>query len=312
MHTSAQDAMQLPWPTGAIAYRSDRVITLLLYAQDMRGLGHITRTVTIAGHLLEAYRDTVAYIATRSAYIQNTPLPRGCDYVKLPSRHTPRHIERPPDDDEESKAHFRRLRGLALGLAPNLVLVDHEPLGTNAEFKAGLWALKAASPETKFIFGLRDIMDDEARIQAEWHATGVYDALENLYDGIAVYGSPHLYDVAKAYAIPESVWPKLHYCGYVVRDRPNGDPDALRRQFGLREDSRLVLGAVGSGYDGYPVLDAVLSGLMRLSARHPELEAILVTGPFMPPEEQEALRARATPWCRVVTRADSFQLMGIA
>ena len=43
--------------------RSSR--TLLLYAQDNQGLGHVTRTLTIARHLLAAYPDTVAYIATR-------------------------------------------------------------------------------------------------------------------------------------------------------------------------------------------------------------------------------------------------------
>ena len=40
--------------------------TLLLYAQDHKGLGHITRTLTITRHLLAAYPSAVAYVATES------------------------------------------------------------------------------------------------------------------------------------------------------------------------------------------------------------------------------------------------------
>src|SRR5207249_3879354 len=81
-------------------------------------------------------------------------------------------------------------------------------------------------------------------------------ALENLYDGIAVYGSPNLYDVAAAYAIPPSVQSKLHYCGYIVRDPPAFDAGALRQRHGLPDNGPVVLAAVGSGSDGYPVLEA--------------------------------------------------------
>src|SRR5207237_422547 len=125
--------------------------TFLMYAQDGKGMGHITRTTTIAKHLLAANPNWVAYITTESPVIGE--------------------------------------------------------------------------------FGLRDIMDDVTRIRAQWRDLDVYDALENLYDGIAVYGSPDLYDVAEAYAIPPSVRPKLHYCGYVVRDVECTDSDEIRARY---------------------------------------------------------------------------------
>lgn len=297
-------------------YRSEQVRTLLLYAQDRRGLGHITRAVTIARHVLAAYPDVVAYLATRSQFALSA-LPERCDCIKLPSRLFPRTMRRPAEDDELSIRHFRELRGqmlldAALGLVPDLVLVDHEPLGASGEFRAGLCALKAGSPHTKFVFGLRDIMDDPDRIRATWREMGVYDAFENLYDGIAVYGSPRLYDVAEAYEIPPSVQPKLHYCGYIVRDPPVADPAAVRRRYALPANGPLVLATVGSGFDGYPVLEAALAALEGLQPRIPGLAAIVVTGPLMPREEQASLAARATPTCRVVERADTFQLMSAA
>src|SRR5436309_5437730 len=38
----------------------------------------------------------------------------------------------------------------------------------------------------------------------------------------------------------------------------------------------------------------------------------MVTGPFMPAEQQAVLQARATTTCRVMTQADNFQLMAAA
>jgi len=278
-------------------------------------MGHINRTLTIARHLLAANPNLVTYIVTKSAIASNFTVPSRCDYIKLPKRlHTDQQTEA---ELEAGTQHFRKvrselLRTAAREVAPELVLVDHEPLGTKGEFRDGLYALKAECPTTKFVFGLRDIMDDPGQIRALWQELGVYDALENLYDGIAVFGSPSLYDVAEAYAIPASVHPKLHYCGYIVRDQPNGDAGLVRQQHGLPPHGPLVLATVGSGYDGYPVLESARAAVDQLQAKFPDLVAILVTGPFMPVEEQARLQARATATCRVVSQADTFQLRAAA
>src|SRR5439155_25617784 len=69
---------------------------------------------------------------------------------------------------------------------------------------------------------------------------------------------------------------------------------------------------VGSGSDGYPVLEAAQAAVQRLQATFPDLHAILVTGPFMPADRRATLETRATPTCRVVPRADNLQLMAAA
>jgi len=291
--------------------------TILLYAQDSRGLGHITRSLTVARRVLARYPDLVAYIATKSPIAENFALPERCDYIKLPTRLTPDTIQQTPLEEDAAIRRFRKIRGqllreAALGLAPELVLVDHEPLGSAGEFREGLCALKSQSPGTRFVFGMRDIMDDPAGIRALWRELGVYDALEHLYDGIAVYGSPKVYDVAEAYALPESVRAKLHYCGYVVRDPPAVESGRVREQLGLPRDGRLVLATVGSGCDGFPVLEAARAAVACLEAKLPDLHAVLVTGPYMPAEHQAVLRERVTPTCRVCTRADTFELMASA
>ena len=297
--------------------KGPRTRTLLLYSQDSKGMGHITRTLTIARHFLATYPKCVGYIATESPIAREFALPERCDYIKLPTRVT---VGDEPETETEAEAasqHFhqvrsRILRETVLGLSPDLVLVDHEPLGHKGEFREGLWALKEESPSTKFVFGLRDIMDDPQRIRAQWRELGVYDAFDQLYDGIAVYGSRALYDVADAYALPPSVRAKLQYCGYVVREPPRLRGDAVRARYGLPLDGPLVVATAGSGSDGYPVLAAAQSAIRRMQGRNPDLNAVLVTGPLMPANHQVALRSRETARCRVVSRADNLELVAAA
>lgn len=295
----------------------DQVRTILLYAQDRKGLGHINRTLTIARHLLAADATAIALIVTKSPVPSLFSVPERCDFIKLPVRLTPAGLARTEQDEEAARQRYHALdrqilRDVALGLEPELVLVDHEPLGFKGDFREGLYALKERVPGARIVFGMRDIMDDPARIQAEWRAAGAYEAMERLFDGIAVYGSERVYDVAEAYALPEGARAKLRYCGYIVRERAASDARAVRARYELPAEGPLVLGAVGSGSDGYPVLAAARAALDRARARRPDLAAILVTGPFMPDAEREALLAGASAWCRVVRQADTFALMAAA
>src|SRR6266550_4133302 len=82
--------------------------TLLFYAQDNRGLGHINRTLTIARHLLAAHADAIAYIATKSCIPANFTLPERCDYIKLPTRLTPNTVQQTEQEVEDAKRRFRK------------------------------------------------------------------------------------------------------------------------------------------------------------------------------------------------------------
>src|SRR2546430_2142812 len=102
------------------------VRTLFLYAQDTHGMGHVTRTLTIARHVLARYPNAVAYVATASPVAGQLALPPRCDYIKLPTLLTPHGVRLAPPQEEEVKRHFRRLRGAilpdaVLGLEPDVV-----------------------------------------------------------------------------------------------------------------------------------------------------------------------------------------------
>src|SRR2546430_9693810 len=99
------------------------VRTLFLYAQDTHGMGHVTRTLTIARHVLARYPNAVAYVATASPVAgQPAPPPRG-GYIKIPTLLPPHGGRLPPPQEEEGEPHLRRPRradppGAVPGLEP--------------------------------------------------------------------------------------------------------------------------------------------------------------------------------------------------
>ncbi len=297
--------------------REERAHKFLLYAQDSKGMGHITRSLTIAQHLLEAYPKSIAYIVSESPMIDEMQLPTMCSYIKLPTHLASVSLPKTQEEDEAYNQHVsdyraQILRNLALELAPDLVLVDHEPFGHKAEFRDGLYALKARNPKTKIVLGLRDIMDDIGRIRAKWEALGVYTAFEDLFDGLAVYGSRNLFDVAETYSIPEFARSKLYYCGFIVRHREPISVNEVRRRHNLPLEGRLVVATVGGGRDGYRVLEAAQAAVSQLRSKLTDLCAIFVTGPFMPEEQRALLYSGSPPGCPVMSTADNFQLVATA
>src|SRR5262245_28322591 len=74
--------------------------TILLYAQDGKGMGHITRSLTIAKRLLEANRNSIAYMVSESPLIDDLPLPTRCSYIKLPTHLASLPLPNTQEEDE--------------------------------------------------------------------------------------------------------------------------------------------------------------------------------------------------------------------
>src|SRR2546422_11625409 len=86
--------------------RQDGTWTILLYAQDSKGMGTIARSLTIARHLLTAYPDSTAHIATESPLTTDTPLPDRCHYIQLPTHLGTGPTPRTEAEDESFDQHL--------------------------------------------------------------------------------------------------------------------------------------------------------------------------------------------------------------
>jgi predicted glycosyltransferase len=130
-------------------------------------------------------------------------------------------------------------------------------------------------------------MDDQEQLAEEWDRKAVIPALESVYDHIWVYGSEKIYDPLAGLDVSRSVRNKMTYTGY-LRKSPNGSPQAGQGEY---LPARFILVTTGGGGDGSELVDWVLSAYEHdPTIPHP---AVVVFGPFMPTDLQNAYRARA-------------------
>ena len=164
---------------------------LLIYSHDTFGLGHLRRCQTIAHSLVEQFKGLSVLILSGSPIIGSFDFRARVDFVRIPGviklysgEYTSLglHI----DLKETLAIRASIIRHTAEIFAPDLFLVDKEPLGLKGEIRDTLTMLKGRG--TTLVLGLRDIMDEPALLSREWNARNMVPVLEDLYDEIWVYG----------------------------------------------------------------------------------------------------------------------------
>ena len=262
---------------------------ILIYSHDSFGLGHLRRCRAIAHAIVDRYKGVSVLILSGSPIIGSFDFLPRVDFVRIPGvvklhngeyQSLGLHI----DLDQTMAIRAAIIKQTAESFRPDLFLVDKEPLGLKGEVLPTLNLLKGRG--TRLVLGLRDIMDEPALLLREWKRKKVLPALEHLYDEIWVYGLAHFADPLQGVACPAAVRSKMIYTGYLRRAVPSlkkTEPPARRGPY--------VLVTVGGGDDGMAVLDWVLAAYER-DPRIP-LAAVIVTGPFMAPEQQRHFRERA-------------------
>jgi predicted glycosyltransferase len=273
----------------------DRAPRLLMYAHDTYGLGHLRRSLAIAGHLAREIPDLNTLLVTGSPVAHSFALPPRTDYVKLPSvtkigdeQYRARDLDLPPERIMRLRAAL--IADVALHFAPDVVLVDHSPLGMKGELQPALDALRRESPRTRIVLGLRDILDEPRKVQAQWLVQGIYAAIDSYYDAVLVYGQRDIFDPVTAYGFPASLAARTYFSGYIQREEPATPAAELRAALGLG-DAPFVLVTAGGGGDGAALEAACIDAFALLPARQ-ALQAVIISGPLMAADERAHLEAR--------------------
>jgi predicted glycosyltransferase len=268
-----------------------------LYSHDFAGLGHIRRTLAVAGALAARRPDAALVALTSALNVDAYRLPEELDYVRLPS-FAKRHVYDGLHATGSVPGMFSGIWAMREALIqetvntvePHLVLVDDAPAGPNREFMRALACLRAADPPVQLVLGLADIADDPSRVRALWRAQGLFDLLDTVYDRILIYGDRRVFDTAREYGFSAAAWAKTTYCGYVARAEaaiPVGD---IRARLGV-EALPLVVVAAGGGTAGEGLLHTyveALGGPLRGT-----IASFIVAGPLLPEADWETLRAKA-------------------
>ena len=305
----------------AVLHKRARVA---LYSHDTMGLGHMRRNLLLAQALQHSPVQAVVLMIAGAREASLVTATTGVDCVALPSlwkdgagEYRPRHLDVSLDDLVSMRA---RIAAAALdAFAPDVLIVDNVPRGALRELDLALETLRARG-RTRFVLGLRDVLDDPVATQGEWTRAHNDEAVRRYYHAVWVYGDPAVYDPVREYAFAPDMATKVRFTGYLdQRERTRysggqrGDPVAL---LGL-PPGPLALCLVGSGQDGSQLAEAFAQ------AELPErTNGVLVTGPGMPLDARRrvARAAAGKPGRRIVRylseptrlvrRADQVVAMG--
>jgi len=263
---------------------------VLIYSHDSFGLGHLRRCRKIAHSLVARRKAASVLILSGSPIIGSFDFRTRVDFVRIPGVIKLRNGEYSSlslhmDISEVLQLRAAIIRHTAEAFAPDLLIVDKEPLGLRGEIHDTLRIMKAAG--TRLVLGLRDVMDDPESLAVEWQRKNPIPALDDLYDHILVYGLPQICDPLSGIELPDRVRAKMTYTGYLSSKNGTRVSDAPA---GPWHDQPYVLVTPGGGRDGEDLVDWLLCAY-ETDANLPHA-ALVVFGPFMRPKRRERFLKR--------------------
>lgn len=264
---------------------------VLIYTQDSFGLGHLRRASHLANALVERRQDLTVLMMVDSPVAPFFELSPRIDFIKLPSIvKVDAGVFRPgrlaAEYSQVNKIRSAMISEILRHFQPDVMLVDHMPGGANNELLPSLEMAEREKLHTKFVLGLRDIIDDPSVTCSLWDREKVYETMERFYSTVLIYSSPEFFPTAEKYRIPERENKKVYYCGYVSQIAPS---QVSKDQPNVPVVSLLV----GGGADGYRLMSAFLDSLEERSFAQ-SIFPIIVTGPFLPEEHSRTIRDRSS------------------
>jgi predicted glycosyltransferase len=264
---------------------------ILMYSHDTFGLGHLRRCRAIAHSLVGRFHDLSVLILTGSPIIGAFDFSSRVDFVRVPGviklrngDYTALNLKMDIDDT----VHIRQaiIERTAEVFAPDIMIVDKEPLGFRGEMERTLHALKSRG--ATLVLGLRDVLDEIDLLRPEWERKGAVPALESLYDEIWIYGTETMFDPLEGLALDPAIRAKTVFTGYLPR--PLSDHETHEHWPDITNEPYLLV-TTGGGGDGEGLIDWVLTAYETQPGL--PLPALMVLGPFMPAERQVEFQERA-------------------
>ena len=259
---------------------------VLLYSHDTFGLGHLRRCRAIAHALVEAYSGMQVLIISGAPIAGAFDSRARVDFVKVPSVIKLRNGEYTSlaehvDLSDTLKMRRAMILETARSFAPDLFIVDKEPMGLQGEIEDTLAYLRTQG--TRLVLGLREVMDSPALLAAEWDRKNMIPRIREYFDDIWVYGPRGFHDPLEGIVVPKALRERMTYVGFLKRNAYGLAPRPVEEPY--------ILVTPGGGGDGADLVRAVIEAYCH----HPELpsRAVIVTGPYMPAEQRNELQDRA-------------------
>ncbi len=262
---------------------------LLMYSQDGMGLGHLRRTHNIAREILAREPEAAILVVADSPVAPFfTPIP-GMTFLKLQTivkigDGEWRASKEATSIDDAVEQRGEQIVDAFREFQPDVISVDHMPLGARGELKPLLDAVSGGAKSPRMVLGLRDVLDTPSTIRDAWDQLGAYDYLER-YESVLIYGCKDVYDAEAAYNLKPRAR-DVTYCNYVAPRKDSGPAP-------VKDQQPFVLVMGGGGADAFPLAKAFLDAMPKILHSAP-LRALIITGPNMPQGDRQALIDQAS------------------
>jgi predicted glycosyltransferase len=278
---------------------------LLFYCQHALGLGHLVRSLALAGALAEQFE---VVLLNGGQMPPDTLIPAGVQVINLPPLGYDGGFGLVSHDPDLSVARAKEIRRQCLldtldRVQPRIVLIELYPFGRNKfsfELEPLVEAVVAGGADRpRLVCSLRDILVTRPRGQLR-HDDKVVERANGRFDAILVHADPSFVCIEESFqpGIPLTV--PVRYTGFVVppETAPTGDRTPLAR----------VLVSAGGGMVGEPLFRAAVAAHGEV-ARRLHLTTTVVAGPFLPDAAWAWLQgeAAASPDLDVVRRVDDLR-----
>ncbi len=270
--------------------------TILHYCHHSTGLGHLVRSLAVAGALADRYR---VVLCTGGPYPEGLAVPDGVEVVALPAigstdnGHSLASLDAALSLQQAWERRLQMLLTLLDRLRPVAVVVELFPFGRRKFARELLPLLDAArrqSPQMAVVCSVRDILvvngthrqerDDEAA-----------ERLNQYFDAVVVHSDPRMARLEETFRPTIPILTPVFYSGFVV---PNEDRPPV-----VRVDPPKVVVSAGGGLVGGPLLHAAADA-HRLFLGPLGIATRLITGPFLPPPDATMLET-AVRSCRLLS-----------
>lgn len=247
------------------------------------GIGHLRRLARIAGAMLEHFS---CLIVTGHDIAPQWIVPQGCEYVRLPSwdslirskaQYWGRQTFLNVPLDEAVNLRRSIIEGVVLGFRPDVLVVDHLPLGAHAELAPILKTARCL----KYLV-TRGVQNETEDLQRLVLGGAALDSLCHDYHRILSAVDPVVFDLKSSYGLPHNVIDKISEVGYVAPERTAAMREEARAARGLANGALWVVASAGGGQWGEPLIEACLA----LVDQYADVCFDIVMGP----------RSRMRPW----------------
>jgi predicted glycosyltransferase len=260
---------------------------LLFYCQHSVGLGHLVRSMNLAGGLAEDFDVT---LLNGGPWPQDVAQPASIDIVHLPALGLDADYALVSRDDRytvEQAVEARKslIMDCYQQTAPDVVLIELFPFGRKkfrGELMPLLEATRATEPAPFVACSLRDILVGSKRDQ-QGHDDRASRVTNEYFDAVLVHADERFVSLEETFHPTVPLRTPVHYTGFVR------GPEVTRPE---RPRERRVLVSAGGGLVGAPLFRAAVEAHRRVLADL-DLSTTIVTGPFLPEPVAEALFRRA-------------------